>query len=167
MRADIAEFYRRLNLHRLESTLSSIGVDPWLVSTINEVLFYWAGRDSYGLPVGGNASRILAEAALLDVDSYLERQRVAFVRFVDDYRFFAPSAETAHSWLMLLIERLQLEGLVINQPKTAIEPIKRAEKERPVPVRRPTRIIAGMAVPFPHCLGRRMLQRRRDSMLLT
>jgi hypothetical protein len=35
----------------------------------HELLLFWANRDSYGLPVGSNASRILAEASLIDVDS--------------------------------------------------------------------------------------------------
>ena len=120
---DIANFYDRLNLHRLESILLSIGFEKTRVKQLNELLLFWANRDSYSLPVGSNASRILAEAALLEVDNYLLSIGVKFCRFVDDYRLFAPNAHTAHYWLTQLIERLWLEGLTINQRKTKIEDV--------------------------------------------
>lgn len=118
---DIANFYDRLNIHRLESTLLSLGVEKSRVRQINELLLFWANRDSYGLPVGSNASRILAEVALLEVDKYMLSIGAKFVRFVDDYRLFAPDVHTAHRWLTQLIERLWLEGLTINKSKTMIE----------------------------------------------
>lgn len=120
---DIANFYDRLNLHRLESILLSLSIDKIRVSQLNELLLFWANRDSYGLPVGSNASRILAEAALIEVDNYLLSIGAKFCRFVDDYRLFAPSAHTAHYWLTQLIERLWIEGLTINMSKTKIEDV--------------------------------------------
>jgi len=121
---DIANYYDRLNLHRLQNTLFSINCDRAKVKLINELLLFWSGRDSYGLPVGSNASRILAEANLIGVDNYLENMNVDFIRFVDDYRFFAPDSYTAHYWLTLLIDRLWQEGLTINMSKTKIESLK-------------------------------------------
>ncbi|MDH6475088.1 hypothetical protein M2100_002289 [Breznakia sp. PFB2-30] len=121
---DISNFYDRINLHRLENTLYSIGCDKKIVKLLNELLLTWSNRDSYGLPVGSNASRILAEASLIGVDNFLSSMNVNFIRFVDDYRFFAPDAKTAHYWLTILIERLQQEGLTINMSKTKIEDSK-------------------------------------------
>ncbi|PLY06765.1 MAG: hypothetical protein C0622_00670 [Desulfuromonas sp.] len=123
VRCDIANFYDRLNLHRLESNLHSLPIEKKRVKLINELLLLWANRDSYGLPVGGNASRILAEAALIEVDNYLVSHEVKFSRFVDDYRLFAKDAKQAHYWISLLIERLSLEGLLINQSKTRISDV--------------------------------------------
>jgi hypothetical protein len=120
-KCDIANFYDRINLHRLESILLSLKLDQWIVKLINELLLFWSGRNSYSLPVGSNASRILAEACLLEVDRFLYSNKVNFIRFVDDYRFFAPDAKTAHYWITLLIERLSLEGLSLNPSKTLIE----------------------------------------------
>lgn len=125
---DIAGFYDRINLHRLESVLLSLGIEKKRVRQINDLLLFWANRDSYGLPVGSNASRILAEAALLEVDKYMQSIGAKFARFVDDYRLFAPDAHRAHHWLTQLIERLWLEGLTINKSKTSIEDV--AELER-------------------------------------
>ena len=70
VQCDIAAFYDRINIHRIESTLISIGVDNSLVKNINNLLLFWSKKDSYGIPVGNVASRILAEAALIDIDQY-------------------------------------------------------------------------------------------------
>lgn len=123
VKCDIAGFYDRLNLHRLESTLLGLPLEKGKVKLINELLLFWANRDSYSLPIGGNASRILAEAALVSVDDYLLSHRVNFCRFVDDYRFFAPDIKSAHAWLTLFVERLFLEGLSINPSKTSLEDV--------------------------------------------
>lgn len=120
---DIANFYERLNLHRLENNLLSIGCERNTVNVINRLLMFWSNNDSYGLPVGSNASRILSEASLIGVDNYLMSMEIDFIRFVDDYRFFAPDAQTAHYWLTLLIDRLGQEGLSINMSKTKIESV--------------------------------------------
>lgn len=128
VKCDISNFYDRLNIHRLESTLLSLPIDNKLVKLTNELLLFWANRDSYSLPIGGNASRILAEASLIAVDDYLRSLKVQFCRFVDDYRLFAPDAKTAHAWLTILVERLYLEGLTINPSKTIIEDISKKTK---------------------------------------
>ncbi len=122
VKCDLASFYDNVNLHRLESTLLSLGVDRWIVSAINDTLSFWAKKDSYGLPVGSNASRILAEAVLIDIDDFLRSEGIVFVRFVDDYRIFAEDAIMAQRLLALLISRLFKEGLYLNASKTLIYP---------------------------------------------
>ena len=123
VKCDIAGFYDRLNLHRLESTLLGLPVDKYRVKLINDLLLFWANRDSYSLPIGGNASRILAEAALISIDDHLLSHGVNFCRFVDDYRFFAPDIKSAHAWLTMFVERLFLDGLSINPSKTSLEDV--------------------------------------------
>ncbi len=127
VKCDISNFYDKLNLHRLESSLLGISAEKQTVKLINELLLFWANRDSYGLPIGGNASRILAEAFLLPIDEYLISHKIKFCRFVDDYRFFAPNVELAHAWLTLFVERLFLEGLSINPAKTFLEDAARKD----------------------------------------
>lgn len=120
VRCDIANFYDRLNIHRLESILLSLPIDKKRVKLVNELLLFWANRDSYGLPIGSNASRILAECALIEVDKYLLSNGVHYCRFVDDFRMFAKDGKQAQFWLSLLIDRLSYEGLTINHNKTEI-----------------------------------------------
>ena len=129
---DISNFYDRLNLHRLESVLLSIEkIDKDTIKLLNEILLFWSNRDSYGLPVGSNASRILAEAALIEIDNYLISKNIDFCRFVDDYRIFAKNASEAHKNLAILVERLNKEGLFLNFSKTNIkELIKSDDKQK-------------------------------------
>lgn len=128
VRSDIANFYDRVNIHRLESTLLSLPkVDKSLVRLGNQILLHWAKRNSYGIPIGSNASRILAEVALFNVDKALVEKKVNFIRFVDDYRIFAGSAAEAHSALAVLIELLDREGLFINTRKSSIERLEKTQ----------------------------------------
>lgn len=121
---DIANFYDRLNLHRLECILSSNPkIDKKIILQINELLLFWSGRDSYGIPVGSNASRILAEAGLIEVDNFLLSHKISYCRFVDDFRLFAPDSATAHRWLSLLVDKLSKEGLFLNTGKTKIKDV--------------------------------------------
>lgn len=157
VKCDISNYYDRLNLHRLESTLLSLPIESKFVKLTNELLLFWANRDSYSLPIGGNASRILAEAALIAVDDYLLSLKIKFCRYVGDYRLFAPDAKTAHAWLTILIERLYLEGLTINPSKTIIEDVSNKSKKTSVTTEfkqkaseiRQTRIIVGYTGTIP------------------
>lgn len=122
---DISNFYDRLNLHRLNSTLLSINdIDIKIPGIIDELLLFWANRDSYGLPVGSNASRILAEAFLIEVDNYLLSNNIKFCRFVDDYRFFTSDVREANKILSIFVEILNKHGLSINLSKTKMRDIK-------------------------------------------
>ena len=120
VQCDIASFYDRVNIHRIESTLLDVGVDSSIVKCINDLLLFWSKKDSYGIPVGNSASRILAEAALIDVDNYLLSEGIRFVRYVDDYRLFAPSLLVAQRWMNLLTTRLFRDGLMLNTGKTKL-----------------------------------------------
>lgn len=159
VKCDIASFYDRLNLHRLESTLLGLSTDPHQVKLINDLLLFWANRDSYSIPIGCNASRILAEAALISVDDFLISHGISFCRFVDDYRFFAPDTKSAHAWLTLFVERLFLEGLSINPSKTSLEDVSTRKVEaaqepvvQPLALKRatdPVRLIVGYTGTIP------------------
>jgi hypothetical protein len=129
---DIAAFYDRVNIHRIESTLTSIGVDSHLVKLTNNLLLNWSNKDSYGIPVGNIASRILAETALIDIDEYLLEEKIIFTRYVDDFRLFAPDLITAQSWMNKLTTRLFRDGLMLNIGKTKIKTIQNEEStEKP------------------------------------
>lgn len=117
---DIAAFYDRINIHRIESTLLGIGVDEKLVKLTNDLLLFWSKKDSYGIPVGNVASRILSEAALIDIDQYLLSEGIEFIRYVDDYRLFAPNLLVAQEWMNKLTTRLFRDGLMLNTGKTQI-----------------------------------------------
>lgn len=121
--ADIADFYPRIYQHRLENvvqTVSQRGVDVARV-LVKKLISNLMERNSYGIPVGPYASRILAEAVLIDVDSYLCSNKIDFVRWVDDYNIFCKSEYEAQSNLFRLGEWLYSNhGLTLQSAKTKI-----------------------------------------------
>lgn len=98
--------------------------------------FHLSSQTSYGLPVGGNASRILAEMLLNSVDRLLVANRVTFARFVDDYYIFCQTKEQAHRDLAFLSDSLlQNEGLSLSRTKTRL--MTQAEFLRSSPLAEP------------------------------
>src|SRR5262249_20337893 len=79
------------------------------------------GLNSYGLPIGPFASRVLAEAVLIDVDSALLSDGADFVRWVDDYTIFCTSEVEGQRLLFRLAEHLfNNHGLTLSGMKTKL-----------------------------------------------
>jgi hypothetical protein len=130
---DIANFFDRISLHSLENILKETGCPLEYVKFLNDVLIHFAGgRNSYGIPVGSDASRILSEAALLNVDKRLRKENIDFVRYVDDFRVFSKTRAHLHSAMLLLTEVLQEEGLFLNHSKTAVQKIDNEKIEEEI-----------------------------------
>jgi hypothetical protein len=118
---DISDFYSRIYHHRLENALQQATTNTEAVKRIKILLFKLASQTSYGLPVGGNASRLFAELLLNRTDRLLLAERVNFVRFVDDYYLFCDTREEAQRNLTFLSEvLLQNEGLGLSRSKTRL-----------------------------------------------
>jgi hypothetical protein len=120
---DIADFYNRIYHERLRSVLhTEVGADGNLVDRIMDLISRIAtGNDSYGLPIGGNASRILAEALLIRSDNFMKEKGIKFCRFVDDYIVFADSLGNAYSILNSCADYFQRTmGLSLQKNKTTI-----------------------------------------------
>lgn len=128
--ADIADFYPRIYQHRLENVIESTasgqrGVDVARV-LVKKLISNLMQRNSYGIPVGPYASRVLAEALLIDVDAYLHSNKIDFVRWVDDYNIFCKTEFEAQSTLFRLGEWLfSNHGLTLQSAKTKILTVKR------------------------------------------
>ena len=117
---DIADFYPRIYHHRIENALKrlpSVGDTP---KRIMDLLFSFSKNVSYGLPIGGPASRILAELALVTTDQQLLGRTIEFCRYADDYCIFCSDKSEAYKLLVLLSEKLHNEGLTLQKKKTKI-----------------------------------------------
>lgn len=134
--SDIADFFQRIYFHRIENTLDistdKKGIKRFIEKTIKTI----RSRQSYGIPVGGSASRIIAEAILSDSDAALLDEGYEFTRFVDDFRIYIPSTKSPYEALSFFAEQLFLtEGLTLNSQKTNIltkrQYIDYLEKELP------------------------------------
>lgn len=117
---DISEFYRRIYHHRVENALERV-CSSNLPDKIIELLSIFSHGTSYGLPVGGPSSRIIAESILNQIDVLLNARGISFCRFVDDFHIFASSEEDAYRALQLLTELLIMnQGLNLQKSKTRI-----------------------------------------------
>jgi len=118
---DISDFYSRIYHHRLENALQSATTHTSHVKAIMRLLSGWNGTETFGIPVGGALSRILAEVTISDVDEALLAKGVDFVRFNDDYRIFATSHDEAYCHIVFLAETLwRNHGLSLQPQKTTI-----------------------------------------------
>lgn len=117
---DISDFYPRIYHHRIDNALRRIPRAEQVRANILKLLMVFSGGDSYGLPVGGPASRILAELALNDVDRQLAARGINFCRYADDYTIGADSKNDAHRALVTLAEKLGHEGLALQKQKTRV-----------------------------------------------
>lgn len=117
---DIADFYSRIYHHRIENALQRLPNVGDIPKRIKDLLFKIAGNVSYGLPVGGPASRILAELALNSTDLHLNRRGIVFCRYADDYCIFCRDKAEAYNIIVLLSEKLHNEGLALQKNKTKI-----------------------------------------------
>ncbi|MCF2514573.1 RNA-directed DNA polymerase [Sphingomonas sp. G124] len=116
---DISDFYSHIYFHRLEHVLDDCGAPNIVRKIIEGIIKHSRARQSYGLPVGTSASRLLAEGLLNDTDQMLAERSSGYTRYVDDFRIVVDHQSAVHSTLCKLAEHLMLtEGLALNASKT-------------------------------------------------
>lgn len=122
---DIADFFPRIYQHRLENALSTLALSDRSTEVarvlVRKLICHLMAGNSYGIPVGPYASRVLGEAVLIDVDDHLLAERVDFVRWVDDYNVFAGSRRDATRAIRILERWLYARhGLTLQTSKTHV-----------------------------------------------
>lgn len=121
VRTDISDFYQRIYRHRLENILESLSGNRPATKKIEKIISDWRSGQSFGLPVGTNAARLLAEAALNDTDMALISEGYEFTRYVDDIVVFIKENQDPYASLAFLAKHLSSnEGLSLNNQKTKI-----------------------------------------------
>lgn len=121
LETDIADFYQRIYFHRIENVLQDSGASRPSYELIRRIIQVCRAKQSFGIPVGSSASRLLAEAVLSDTDKMLTDMGLEASRFMDDFRIVASSRYNAHTILCRLAEHLMVtEGLALNVSKTRI-----------------------------------------------
>jgi len=119
VQTDISSFYEHVSHHYIENLVSSLGGDAVPVSKqVNALLSkLFAGR-SFGLPVGGQGARVLAELFLNQADAALTAHGIQWHRYVDDYVLIAKNTAEAYRALGVLAQGLMDYGLSLNKSKT-------------------------------------------------
>ena len=121
IKTDISDFYARINFHRLENLLDEAAPKQGAARYIKKAMKTIRMKQSFGLPVGGSASRLLAELAISDIDKALIQDDIIATRFVDDFRIFLHSKQDPHEVLSFLAQHLGVsEGLMLNASKTNV-----------------------------------------------
>ena len=126
VQTDIADFFSRLYLHRVEGAISNATNKNNHVLALSRLLSSFNQTQSYGIPVGPAAARLIAEIAIDDVDKNLRSEGVTFVRYMDDYKIFVESLVEGYEHLTILANSLfRNHGLTLQQEKTSIQPVSR------------------------------------------
>lgn len=121
VQTDISSFYEHVYHHRLENYLDDLFEHRSTVPVqIDRFLSKFAAGRSFGLPVGGQCARILAEVMMTPVDQALDDAGVVWHRYVDDFTLITSSQEDAYRALSVLSHVLADYGLSLNRTKTTI-----------------------------------------------
>jgi hypothetical protein len=118
---DISDFYARIYHHRLENALHTATTKRNHVKAVMRLLSGWNGTETFGIPIGGAPSRLLAETTLADVDEALLAAGIDFIRFNDDYRIFGDTYARCYRDITFLAETLyRNHGLNLQPQKTEV-----------------------------------------------
>ncbi|WP_341988715.1 RNA-directed DNA polymerase [Azorhizobium sp. AG788] len=120
IQTDISSFYEHIYHHRLESVLNDLAPDSTVAVQIDRILSQLAAGRSFGLPVGGQCARILAEVMMTPIDRSLSDSGLVWHRYVDDYTLICRSRQDAYKALSILSHALADYGLSLNRSKTTI-----------------------------------------------
>lgn len=119
VQTDISGFYEHIYHHRLESVIKDLEPQESKVAVqIDRILSKLASGRSFGLPVGGQCARVLAEVMMTPIDASLSDAGIVWHRFVDDFTLICGSQQDAYAALSTLSNSLADYGLSLNRTKT-------------------------------------------------
>ncbi len=121
VQTDISSFYEHIYHHRIENCIADLfGENSTVAAQVDRLLNKFSSGRSFGLPVGGQCSRILAELLMTAIDQLLTQSGVIWHRYVDDFTLIAESQADAYRSLSILSNVLADYGLSLNRSKTTI-----------------------------------------------
>lgn len=121
VQADVSSFYEHIYHHRLENIVRDLSpAGSTIAMQVDRILSKLAAGRSFGLPVGGQCARILAEVMMTPIDQSLTDAGLVWHRYVDDYTLVCGSQQDAYRALSSLSHALADYGLTLNRSKTTI-----------------------------------------------
>ena len=121
VQTDISSFYEHIYHHRLENIVKDLSAEVSTVAVqVDRILSKLAAGRSFGLPVGGQCARILAEVMMTPIDRSLSDAGIIWHRYVDDFTLICGSQQDAYKALSELSHSLADYGLTLNRSKTTI-----------------------------------------------
>ena len=121
VQTDISSFYEHVSHHYIENFINDLGGDcEQVAKQLNGLLGKLSAGRSFGLPVGGQGARVLAELFLNQIDSALSAAGVKWHRYVDDYVLITKDTADGYGALGILAQCLMDYGLSLNRSKTVL-----------------------------------------------
>ena len=121
IQTDISSFYEHIYHHRLENVINDLAAGQSTVATqVDRILNKLSAGRSFGLPVGGQCARVLAEVMMTPIDQSLSDAGLIWHRYVDDFTLLCRSQQDAYAALSTLSHSLADYGLSLNRVKTSI-----------------------------------------------
>jgi hypothetical protein len=121
LQTDISSFYEHIYHHRLENVINGLAAGQSTVAIqVDRILNKLSAGRSFGLPVGGQCARILAEVIMAPIDQSLSDAGLIWHRYVDDFTLLCRSQQEAYAALSTLSHSLADYGLSLNRSKTSI-----------------------------------------------
>lgn len=121
IQTDISSFYEHIYHHRIENFIDELFPESKTVSMqVDRMLNSFASGRSFGLPVGGQCSRILAELLMSKIDKRLTEEGICWRRYVDDFTLVANNQNSAYKVLSTLSHALADYGLSLSKTKTSL-----------------------------------------------
>ncbi|WP_407223089.1 RNA-directed DNA polymerase [Enterobacter roggenkampii] len=121
IQTDISSFYEHIYHHRIENCINDLfGEGSTVATQIDRLLSQLSAGRSFGLPVGGQCSRVLAELLMTSVDQLLTSSKLNWHRYVDDFTIIASDQADAYRAISILSNALADYGLSLNRTKTTI-----------------------------------------------
>jgi len=119
VQTDITSFYEHIYHHRIKSLIEDLFPQaPGLALQVDRFLGKLSNGRSFGLPVGSQFSRVLAELLLTEVDEMLSDAGIQWLRYVDDFVLISKDQQDAYRSLATLSHILADYGLTLNRTKT-------------------------------------------------
>ncbi len=120
VKADIANYFKRIPQHQLINLSRAAGCLPEAVNLLEEMLLAFQGRKSFGIVQGLFPSDILGDFYMSNLDAYFEIKQIRSARYNDDIYLQYSSYLEAQRGFVDLIERLRKDGLHLNEYKSVI-----------------------------------------------
>ena len=124
---DVRECYPSIRPIGVSARLQAFGCEPGAVDQVTAWLLEFADRGVAGLPIGPEASAILANAVLAEGDQAAREAGIRFARWVDDIVLVARSRKQAIAGLDAVRRALARSGLELHDSKTEVirDPLER------------------------------------------
>jgi hypothetical protein len=136
---DITSFFENISIDVLATRLKTFSNDTDYIKAVGflteNILRHWT-RDNkitgFGLPQGSEASLILADIYLYELDKEMTKKRIRFFRWMDDFRLFAKNEAELKRNISLMVRKLRELKLNLNAKKTSIYSLENDAKLREV-----------------------------------